>query len=51
MEPWTEVLEKWNKTFEIRKKSRTTDFHAFLNEWAPLNHKDKAECLVKNFQS
>ncbi|XP_077280586.1 uncharacterized protein LOC143907596 isoform X3 [Temnothorax americanus] len=46
IEPWDEVIEKWRRTFEVRKNSKTTNFNAFLKEWAPLKHKDKAECLI-----
>ena len=51
VEPWTEVLEKWSITFEARQKSNVINFHEFLKKWAPLNYINRAECLVKNFQS
>lgn len=51
LEPWTEVIEKWTRTFQARKNSTTKNFHEFLKEWTPLKDINRAECLVRCFQS
>lgn len=47
-EPWDQVCERWNNTFELRHKQQFQTVHEFLETW-PILKDGKADTLVKHF--
>lgn len=39
-EPWDMVLTKWEQTFPLRKKCKTTTVAEFFEQWPILKHKE-----------
>lgn len=48
-EPWSTVLEKWNQTFQLRKKTKLSSVQQFLEYW-PTLYDLRAESLVNKNQ-
>lgn len=44
-EPWTEVLQKWNATFDMRRHSNCFTVNEFLEQW-PIINDLRADVLV-----
>ncbi|XP_047988270.1 uncharacterized protein LOC125234283 isoform X1 [Leguminivora glycinivorella] len=44
-EPWDQVCERWNNTFELRHKQKFETVHDFLETWAILKD-GKADTLI-----
>lgn len=49
-DPWSEVIERWSRTFELRRTTKASTLSEFFQEWPIITDLRSPTLVIKNIQ-